>query len=167
MSLLISLSHNTELATAQQRSQSWTLSPTVPNASCRNGTYTTPTWSAIDTPIAVHERGCDLIDRLSVGMCFALAARPTTVDEINRAFTEEAVSERYRGVLGVTTDPVVSSDLIKDSSASVVDLGMTQVVDGDLVRVMSWYDNEWGYSSQMVREALRIANEMNLPTATA
>ena len=91
-----------------------------------------------------------------------LAARPTTVDEVNRVFTEEAASERYRGVLGVTADPVVSSDIIKDPRASVVDLGMTQVVDGDLVKVMSWYDNEWGYSSQLVREALRIARQMDL-----
>ena len=90
----------------------------------------------------------------------ALAARATTVDEVNRVFTEEAESERYRGVLGVTTDPFVSSDIIKDSRASVVDLGMTQVVDGDLIKVMSWYDNEWGYSSQLVREASRIATEM-------
>ncbi|MGH7909776.1 MAG: type I glyceraldehyde-3-phosphate dehydrogenase, partial [Thermodesulfobacteriota bacterium] len=92
----------------------------------------------------------------------AVATRPTTVDEVNRVFTDEAGSERYRGILGVTTDPVVSSDIIKDSRASVVDLGMTQVVDGDLVKVMSWYDNEWGYSSQLVREALRIAREMDL-----
>jgi glyceraldehyde 3-phosphate dehydrogenase len=82
------------------------------------------------------------------------------VDEVNRVFTEEAESERYRGVLGVTTDPVVSSDIIKDPRASVVDLGMTQVVDGDLVKVMSWYDNEWGYSNQLVREAVRIANQI-------
>ena len=80
-------------------------------------------------------------------------------------FTEEADSERYRGVLGVTTDPLVSSDIIKDPRASVVDLGMTQIVDGDLVKVMSWYDNEWGYSSQLVREALRIARETDRPIA--
>ena len=90
----------------------------------------------------------------------AVAARPTTVDEVNDVFTEEAATERYRDVLGVTTDPVVSSDIIKDPRASVVDLGMTQVVDGDLVKVMSWYDNEWGYSSQLVREACRIAGEI-------
>ena len=81
---------------------------------------------------------------------------------MNDVFTEEAASERYRGVLGVTTDPVVSSDIVRDPRASVVDLGMTQVVDGDLVKVMSWYDNEWGYSSQLVREALRISREMAL-----
>jgi len=86
----------------------------------------------------------------------AVVARPTTVDEVNLVFTAEAESERYRGVLGVTRDPLVSSDIIKDPRASVVDLNMTQVVDGDLIKVMSWYDNEWGYSNQLVREALRI-----------
>jgi glyceraldehyde 3-phosphate dehydrogenase len=82
--------------------------------------------------------------------------RRTTVDEINRLFTEEADSPKYKDVLGVTHDPVVSSDIIKDSRASVVDLGMTQVVDGDLVKVFSWYDNEWGYVSQMIRNAVRM-----------
>jgi glyceraldehyde 3-phosphate dehydrogenase len=86
-----------------------------------------------------------------------LAARPTTVDEVNRVFADEADSERYRGILGVTADPVVSSDVIRDPRASLVDLGLTQVVDGDLVKIMSWYDNEWGYANQLVREALRIA----------
>ena len=91
----------------------------------------------------------------------------TTVDDVNRIFTEEAASDRYRGVMGVTTDPLVSSDIIGDSRASVVDLGMTQVVDGDLVKVMSWYDNEWGYSSQIVREASRIATAIEQPRLTA
>ncbi|HJR60452.1 MAG TPA: glyceraldehyde 3-phosphate dehydrogenase NAD-binding domain-containing protein [Vicinamibacterales bacterium] len=87
-----------------------------------------------------------------------LTARPTTVAEINGLFAEEADTDRYRGVVGVTEDPFVSSDIIRDSRASVVDLGLTQVVDGDLVKVMSWYDNEWGYSNQLVREAQRIAS---------
>jgi glyceraldehyde 3-phosphate dehydrogenase len=91
----------------------------------------------------------------------ALAARVTTVDEVNRVFAAEAETDRYRGVVGVTRDPVVSSDIVKDSRASVVDLNMTQVVDGDLIKVMSWYDNEWGYSSQLVREALRIGREID------
>jgi len=91
----------------------------------------------------------------------ALAARTTTVDEVNRVFAAEADTNRYRGVIGVTSDPVVSSDIVKDSRASVVDLNMTQVVDGDLIKVMSWYDNEWGYSSQLVREASRIGNEID------
>jgi glyceraldehyde 3-phosphate dehydrogenase len=90
-----------------------------------------------------------------------LTARPTTVDEVNRLFVEEAGSARYRGIVGVTADPIVSSDIIKDPRASVVDLAMTQVVDGDLLKVMSWYDNEWGYSNQLVREAVRIAGTMD------
>jgi len=85
-----------------------------------------------------------------------LAARQTSVDEVNRVFDEEAATDRYRGVVGASADPLVSSDIIRDSRASVIDLGMTQVVDGDLVKVMSWYDNEWGYSSQLVRESLRL-----------
>jgi len=95
-----------------------------------------------------------------------LTEKWTTVDEVNRIFTEEAASDRYRGVVGVTTDPLVSSDIIRDSRASVVDLGMTQVVDGDLIKVMSWYDNEWGYSSQIVREASRIATAIERPRLT-
>ena len=91
----------------------------------------------------------------------ALVARTTTADEVNRVFVEEAENERYRGILGVTTDPIVSSDIIKDPRASIVDLGMTQVVDGDLVKVMSWYDNEWGYSNQLVREAVRVASAID------
>ncbi len=71
-----------------------------------------------------------------------------------RELREEADTDRYRGVMGATDEPLVSSDIIADSRASIVDLEMTQVVDGDLVKVMSWYDNEWGYVSQMVRHAL-------------
>ncbi len=89
-----------------------------------------------------------------------LVSRNTTVREVNEIFREEAASDRYRGIVGATDDPIVSSDIIGDSRASIVDLGMTQVVDGDLVKVMSWYDNEWGYTSQMVREAVRLAQQL-------
>jgi glyceraldehyde 3-phosphate dehydrogenase len=85
--------------------------------------------------------------------------RETSLEEINRIFKEEAESERYRGILGATEEPIVSSDIIKDEHASLVDLTATQVVAGDLVKIMSWYDNEWGYSKQMVREAARLARE--------
>jgi glyceraldehyde 3-phosphate dehydrogenase len=59
--------------------------------------------------------------------------------------------------MGVAEDPLVSSDIIQDSRASVVELSMTQVVDGDLLKIMTWYDNEWGYTNQMIREAVRVA----------
>lgn len=88
-----------------------------------------------------------------------LADRKTTVEEVNNIFREEAESERYKGILGVTDEPLVSSDIIRDPRAAIIDLEMTQVVDGDLVKIMSWYDNEWGYSNQLVRTAARIARD--------
>jgi glyceraldehyde 3-phosphate dehydrogenase len=90
-----------------------------------------------------------------------LTKKKTSVEEINGIFREEAESERYRGILGVTDEQIVSSDIIQDERASVVDLNMTRVVDGDLVKVMAWYDNEWGYTTQMIREAKRIAGQLN------
>lgn len=64
-----------------------------------------------------------------------------------------AAGDRYRGILGVADDPVVSADIIGDPRASVVDAAMTRVVDGVMVKVMNWYDNEWGFTRQMIREA--------------
>lgn len=89
-----------------------------------------------------------------------LAQRPTSVEEVNQIFSEEAQNDRYLGILGVSSDPLVSSDIIKDSHAAIIDLELTQVIDGDLVKIMSWYDNEWGYSNQLVREAARIGREL-------
>ena len=85
--------------------------------------------------------------------------RETSVGEVVGIFEEEARSDRYNGIMGAVHDPLVSSDIIQDPRASVVDLEMTQVVGGDLVKVMSWYDNEWGYSAQMVRTAEYLARQ--------
>ena len=93
----------------------------------------------------------------SISDIVLLVGRKTDVDEVNAIFEEEADSDRYRGIVGATRDELVSSDIRRDARAAVVDLGMTRVVDGNLVKVMAWYDNEWGYASQMVREARRIA----------
>jgi glyceraldehyde 3-phosphate dehydrogenase len=87
-----------------------------------------------------------------------VASRITSVDEVNRILSEEAATQRYAGVLGVSRDPLVSSDIIGDPRASVVDLELTKVIDGDLVKIMSWYDNEWGYANQMVREAVALTD---------
>lgn len=87
-----------------------------------------------------------------------LASRKTSVDEVNQILTEEAETDRYAGVLGVSGDPLVSSDIIGDPRASIVDLELTKVVDGDLVKVLSWYDNEWGYANQMLREARSVTS---------
>ncbi len=99
---------------------------------------------AIRAPIAVG----------SIADLTFVTSRPTTIAEVNQIFTEEAETDRYFGVLGVSRDPLVSSDVVGDSRASVVDLELTRVVGGDLLKVMSWYDNEWGYANQMVREAV-------------
>ncbi|HLI37735.1 MAG TPA: type I glyceraldehyde-3-phosphate dehydrogenase [Streptosporangiaceae bacterium] len=89
----------------------------------------------------------------SIADVTAVTARPVTREEVNEAFRDEAAGGRYRGILGVADDPVVSADIIGDPRASVVDAAMTRVVDGTLVKVMSWYDNEWGFTCQMIREA--------------
>src|SRR5690606_23806876 len=86
--------------------------------------------------------------------------RPTTVEEVNAIFRTEAGGEQYREVLAVSEEPIVSSDIVGDTHASIIDLEMTQVVDGNLVKVMSWYDNEWGFTSQMVREGQKIARAL-------
>jgi glyceraldehyde 3-phosphate dehydrogenase len=82
-----------------------------------------------------------------------VADRPTTVEEVNDAFRREASDERYRGILGASEDPLVSADIVGDPHAAIVDLDLTRVVDGTLVKVMAWYDNEWGFTHQMIREA--------------
>ncbi len=87
-----------------------------------------------------------------------ITERQTSVDEINKLFGEEAGSDQYRGIVGVNVAPIVSSDIIMDPRASVVDLSMTQVIDGDLVKILAWYDNEWGYVNQMLREAVRLSS---------
>ena len=86
-----------------------------------------------------------------------LAQRQTSVEEVNEIFRQEAQSLRYAGILGVSDEPLVSSDILQDPRAAVIDLGLTQVIDGDLVKIMSWYDNEWGYSNQVVRVMSRTA----------
>jgi len=82
--------------------------------------------------------------------------KSTSVEEINQILTEEAATDRYAGVFAVTNDPVVSSDIIKSPYASIADLQMTKVVDGDLIKVLAWYDNEWGFTNQMIRQILEI-----------
>jgi glyceraldehyde 3-phosphate dehydrogenase len=85
-----------------------------------------------------------------------VTSRRTSVGEVNGIFIEEAATPRYKGVLGVSFDPLVSSDVAGDPRASIIDLELTRVIGGDLVKVMSWYDNEWGYANQLVREAISL-----------
>jgi glyceraldehyde 3-phosphate dehydrogenase len=96
----------------------------------------------------------------SISDIIFVTERETSAEEINDIFREEAASDKYRGILGVAEDPVVSSDIVGDSHGSIVDLGMTQVVNETLVKIMSWYDNEWGFTCQMIREGLRVAKTL-------
>lgn len=105
---------------------------------------------AVRAPVAVG----------SISDIVMVTERKTSKQEVNDIFRQEARSDRYSEVLGFSEEPIVSADIIKDPRASVVDMEMTQVVDGDLVKVMSWYDNEWGYSSQMIREAVSLLREL-------
>jgi glyceraldehyde 3-phosphate dehydrogenase len=86
-----------------------------------------------------------------------LSERSTTAEEINTILTEAAQSERWKEVFTITTDPIVSTDIVGDSHAAIADLSLTKVVDGDLCAVYSWYDNEFGYTNTLVEHVLRIA----------
>ncbi len=84
-------------------------------------------------------------------------AKPTTVKEVNQTFIKAAQSERWQGILAVTTEPLVSSDIVGRSESSIVDLGLTQVIAGDLVKVVSWYDNEWGYCERLMEQLVKLS----------
>ena len=79
-----------------------------------------------------------------------VAERETTVDEVNELFKSKADTGDLAGVLQYTTDPIVSSDIVTNPFSSIVDGGLTSVMEGTLVKVVSWYDNEWGYSNRLV-----------------
>jgi glyceraldehyde 3-phosphate dehydrogenase len=81
-----------------------------------------------------------------------IAERATSAEEINSILKEEAATERYKKVVSVSEEPLVSTDIIQSTFAAVVDTEMTRVVDGDLCKVMAWYDNEWGFTNQMIRQ---------------
>lgn len=86
----------------------------------------------------------------------AVLNRKTTVEELNKAFADAAKNPAWQGVLQVTNDPIVSSDIVGNPHSAIVDLSLTQVVDGDLVKVVAWYDNEFGYSNRFVEQAILI-----------
>src|SRR5215469_9303769 len=79
----------------------------------------------------------------------AVLDKPTTTEDVNAAL-KSAAQNGLRGILAYTEDPVVSSDMMHNSNSSIVDAQMTKVLDGNLVKVVSWYDNEWGYSCRVV-----------------
>jgi glyceraldehyde 3-phosphate dehydrogenase len=86
-----------------------------------------------------------------------LAERPTTVNEVNACLEQAASQARWKQILAVTRDPIVSADIVGDAHAAIVDLSLTKVVDGDLCCVYSWYDNEFGYANTLVEHVVQAA----------
>lgn len=87
-----------------------------------------------------------------------LTERQTTVEEVNNIFREEAQKQEWKGILKVIEEQVVSSDILKEPYGAIVDLTLTRVVDGDLVKVFSWYDNEWGYCAMLIKHIESLFN---------
>ncbi len=80
--------------------------------------------------------------------------KKTSKEEINEILTKAAHSRAYQGILAVSDEPIVSSDIVGRSESSIVDLPLTQVIDGDLVKIVAWYDNEWGYCARLLDQLL-------------
>jgi glyceraldehyde 3-phosphate dehydrogenase len=85
-----------------------------------------------------------------------LLARDTTKEEVNEAFQAQADTGAFEGILRYSDDPIVSSDIVKSTHSSIFDSPLTEVLDGNFVKVVSWYDNEWGYSNRCVELAQRV-----------
>lgn len=85
-----------------------------------------------------------------------LLKKEVTKDEVNAAFRQEAENPIYKGIMAVTDDPLVSSDVIGNSHSSIVDLSLTQVVGGNMLKVIAWYDNEYGYANRLVEETIML-----------
>ncbi len=102
--------------------------------------------TALRVPVAVG----------SISDITAVLKQDVTVDAINAALKGAAQDARYKGILAVTEEPLVSSDIIGRSESAIVDLNLTQVVGGNLVKVFVWYDNELGYSHRLVEQAIAV-----------
>lgn len=87
-----------------------------------------------------------------------IAKRDTTVEEVNEILTKASKEERWKNLFTVTTEPLVSSDILADRHASIADLPLTRVVGGNLVKVMAWYDNEMGYTYTLVDHVIKTGN---------
>ena len=87
-----------------------------------------------------------------------ISKRKTSAEEVNAIFKEAAASPEWKGILTVADAPLVSSDILGMPYGSIVDLELTRVIGGDLVKVMSWYDNEWGYAAMLLRHLQMLRN---------
>ena len=90
-----------------------------------------------------------------------IVKKTVTVEEVNKAFKEATENPLYKGILAVSEGELVSSDIIGRSESAIVDLPLTQVVAGNLVKVFAWYDNEWGYANRLVEQVIRVGRNLD------
>lgn len=98
---------------------------------------------------------------VSISDVTALLSRDVTVDEVNAVFKKAAKEPFYQGILGVSEEPLVSHDYIGDSRSGIVDLLLTKVVGGNLIKICVWYDNEWGYSNRLVEVVADVSKALH------
>lgn len=89
-----------------------------------------------------------------------LLKRDVTVEEVNNALKQAADKPEFKGILAVSEDPLVSSDIIGNSHSSIADLTLTQVVGGNMLKVIAWYDNEYGYANRLVEETVMVGEKV-------
>lgn len=89
----------------------------------------------------------------------------TTVEEVNQAFNDAVNNPIFKGILAVSAGELVSSDIIGRSESAIVDLPLTQVVGGNLVKVFAWYDNEWGYANRLIEQVIRVGRTLETSEA--
>jgi glyceraldehyde 3-phosphate dehydrogenase len=87
-----------------------------------------------------------------------IAKRATSVEEVNDILRRASIEQRWQGIFSTTDEELVSSDIVGERFASIADLGMTRVVDGNLVKVLAWYDNEAGYTHTLIEHAIKAGN---------
>ncbi|MCH7641048.1 type I glyceraldehyde-3-phosphate dehydrogenase [Patescibacteria group bacterium] len=106
---------------------------------------------AIRVPVAVG----------SIADLVCLLKQRVTVDQVNQAFKEAENKAHWKGIVATIEEPIVSSDIVGRSESAIIDLAFTQVVDGDLVKVLAWYDNELGYSFRLVEQVIQVGKTIN------
>lgn len=89
-----------------------------------------------------------------------LLKKNTTKEEVNSILKEEAANHKNKGIFTISEDPLVSRDIIGDSHSAIADLSLTQVVGGNMVKVVAWYDNEWGYSNRLAEEVVLVGSAL-------
>ncbi len=97
----------------------------------------------------------------SLSDCTFILNQDVTKEQVNEVLTRESQNPSYKGIMAVSTDPLVSSDIIGNSHSSIVDLTLTQVVGGNMLKIIAWYDNEYGYANRLVEETIMVGDRLH------